>query len=398
MGDLDDNGEDGVQCAVCMGELLSQQVCFLRCGHVYHTSCCEQWFDQGKSECPLCKKPCRRDQLRNLDFEMAEVPMYALAELGKLRKMSTEERGRVRQEALASQEESRRAIAASKAERDVLKNRAIDHKRKRHELEAELDRTEAEKVDLHEELYALIKINSDLQASVDTQRQNEKLPFAPSSRDDSDVKEERKKLRLMRPEDRLLQLHQALLAARQLLNESTATTREREASLQTVERAIAELKSLETKLAQELRELKDQKQRRELAARALSRSATEDSLDNAAYRSRLSIPSPSTASASTEALSQSSHTSAKAQRTDSQVAVPQVQGNPQEKANLMRKGGQSKAPLRTALFTAAPAAPASSAGGKFGALFGPGARKPVPNVRPAVAVQQNSMRIRQSER
>ena len=43
------------QCVICLNDYESDdQVRRLRCGHVYHALCIEEWFEQS-SACPLCK-------------------------------------------------------------------------------------------------------------------------------------------------------------------------------------------------------------------------------------------------------------------------------------------------------------------------------------------------------
>ena len=58
-----------VNCSTCL-ELLnpSDELSSVPCGHVFHTSCINQWLDTGKSNCPQCRTKCRASQLRRIYF------------------------------------------------------------------------------------------------------------------------------------------------------------------------------------------------------------------------------------------------------------------------------------------------------------------------------------------
>lgn len=45
------------QCPVCMEDIMKNRgTRTLTCGHTFHNSCLEQWKEQGKNTCPMCRK------------------------------------------------------------------------------------------------------------------------------------------------------------------------------------------------------------------------------------------------------------------------------------------------------------------------------------------------------
>ncbi len=44
-------------CAICLNEVKSTRTNPpIRCGHVFHSHCLQEWKDQGKNSCPICRK------------------------------------------------------------------------------------------------------------------------------------------------------------------------------------------------------------------------------------------------------------------------------------------------------------------------------------------------------
>jgi len=44
-------------CAICLSEVKSTRTNPpIRCGHVFHSHCLQEWKDQGKNSCPICRK------------------------------------------------------------------------------------------------------------------------------------------------------------------------------------------------------------------------------------------------------------------------------------------------------------------------------------------------------
>lgn len=44
-------------CAICLGEVRSTRSNPpIRCGHIFHSHCLQEWKNQGKNTCPTCRK------------------------------------------------------------------------------------------------------------------------------------------------------------------------------------------------------------------------------------------------------------------------------------------------------------------------------------------------------
>ena len=44
-------------CAICLNEVRCARVNpALRCGHMFHSHCLQEWKNQGKNTCPTCRK------------------------------------------------------------------------------------------------------------------------------------------------------------------------------------------------------------------------------------------------------------------------------------------------------------------------------------------------------
>ena len=44
-------------CAICLNEVKStRNNPPIRCGHVFHSHCLEEWKSKGKNTCPICRK------------------------------------------------------------------------------------------------------------------------------------------------------------------------------------------------------------------------------------------------------------------------------------------------------------------------------------------------------
>ncbi|WOL08515.1 RING-H2 finger protein ATL60-like [Canna indica] len=69
--------EDGIDCAVCLSELVDGEEARLlpKCGHGFHLECIDMWF-HSHSTCPLCRSPvaAEPDADPNPDIEAAGTP------------------------------------------------------------------------------------------------------------------------------------------------------------------------------------------------------------------------------------------------------------------------------------------------------------------------------------
>ena len=44
-------------CAICLNEVKCTRTNpALRCGHMFHSHCLQEWKNQGKNTCPICRK------------------------------------------------------------------------------------------------------------------------------------------------------------------------------------------------------------------------------------------------------------------------------------------------------------------------------------------------------
>lgn len=42
-------------CSICIEKELEKQICKVKCGHVFHMECLNQWISMSKDTCPLCR-------------------------------------------------------------------------------------------------------------------------------------------------------------------------------------------------------------------------------------------------------------------------------------------------------------------------------------------------------
>eukprot|EP00927_Polykrikos_kofoidii_P040467 TRINITY_DN34585_c0_g1_i1.p1 TRINITY_DN34585_c0_g1~~TRINITY_DN34585_c0_g1_i1.p1 ORF type:complete len:463 (-),score=99.78 TRINITY_DN34585_c0_g1_i1:200-1588(-) len=276
MAENDDDVPEGAQCLICHDALLFQSACALKCGHIYHTACCHQWFEVGRGSCPQCKKVARTDDLRVLEFEMAEMTPQAIQDAQRLRAACAEDRQRIYETATAQLEEAEQAIVQVAEDLEEMQRATQDHKRARKELEKQARKDEEEIARLLREHEEKVKKCTEVQEFIDGElgRNTRKLPVPQAREADDDVREERRKLAKMRPQERLQQLHGALVAARRQDVESSALLRERETSLAQVEAELVVCRQQEAKLLREVRE------RREHAKRGVFASNAGDSERN----------------------------------------------------------------------------------------------------------------------
>lgn len=43
------------ECSICSGDMWNTDSVFTQCDHIYHETCINQWLEQWKSNCPLCR-------------------------------------------------------------------------------------------------------------------------------------------------------------------------------------------------------------------------------------------------------------------------------------------------------------------------------------------------------
>jgi hypothetical protein len=53
------------QCAICLNEVRSTRTNPpIRCGHMFHSHCIQEWKNKGKNTCPVCRKVFDVSQFR----------------------------------------------------------------------------------------------------------------------------------------------------------------------------------------------------------------------------------------------------------------------------------------------------------------------------------------------
>mmetsp|Transcript_25023 Transcript_25023/g.77847 ORF Transcript_25023/g.77847 Transcript_25023/m.77847 type:complete len:395 (-) Transcript_25023:91-1275(-) len=301
---MEDSAQDGALCLICHEGLLSQVPCALRCGHVYHSVCCHQWFEKGKGECPQCKSKSGRDELLLLDFEVARVQPRSLEEVRKLEAASAEERNQLREELALELEDMEGRSREARDQIESQREAAQECKQKRRELEGQAPALEVQLKQLRADLKQHTLNNANLSAQVDNQNNRQRQArgrHGSRSQDsineeDPDAKEERRKLRMMRPADRARQLHEAVVSARQQEAEVNKASRLREAASKELEDELNELRKLEARLRTDLRRMKEQEELSAEAAelgtdqRKASPAAPQPAGAPAAKRARQALP------------------------------------------------------------------------------------------------------------
>lgn len=244
------------QCSICIDNLFEHPVCALRCGHCYHASCFEEWRIKAKNECPQCKAKAD-GELRILKFATREdCDQTSLEDVRRLMNFSSAERVDMLQKLEEQVLEVSGQLDKARLDEAELWENARHRKQRRKDLEKELPVQEQEITDVQAELAKMQESVAQLQLHVDeeTQRQRVSLPV-PLARDgDTDLAEERRRLRGVRREERLKQLHEALVNALAQEQETLAEVRERAAESKRWEAESAEMRRKVAKLKQDLQE------------------------------------------------------------------------------------------------------------------------------------------------
>lgn len=55
-----------LECAICYENFIMRKPTSLSCGHVYCLECIDAHLESGKGNCPTCRKPCSKQDLRTL--------------------------------------------------------------------------------------------------------------------------------------------------------------------------------------------------------------------------------------------------------------------------------------------------------------------------------------------
>lgn len=57
-------------CAVCLEEINEAEECKNSCGHSFCKACIDNWLDQGKSQCPLCRQDIKYLETKHSNYRI----------------------------------------------------------------------------------------------------------------------------------------------------------------------------------------------------------------------------------------------------------------------------------------------------------------------------------------
>ena len=78
---IEDSGiapeEDSIQdierqsCIICLGDdISSENMCFTDCSHMFCKDCLDEWLDQGKKTCPMCRETIRYFKNEDIQYRV----------------------------------------------------------------------------------------------------------------------------------------------------------------------------------------------------------------------------------------------------------------------------------------------------------------------------------------
>lgn len=256
---LDLNEDDGgAQCPICLRPLLEQQACALRCGHIYHAECFGSWSAQKeRGECPQCKLVTNANELRMLAFEMDEVIDASLEEVLRIEAWTDEQRARWEEELAIECARAREELNNAESEADRCRSSAQDLKRQRLDVVVpETKEKEAALAPLSQQLnqrsFECTKLRQQLDAFSTCQQK--RLPIPQVQEGDEDYVEEKKKLRVTRPESRATLLHEALVHNRQLEENMRKQLNENVCAADNVDQELKKKRQQDSRLRRQLSE------------------------------------------------------------------------------------------------------------------------------------------------
>lgn len=255
---MDDQG--AAQCSICHDDFLSQEVCALKCGHVYHSECVRAWLTtktKSSGGCPQCKKPARANEIRVLHFQMGDVSSETLGEVLRFESASEAERERYEAEFLAEHKAAKEELLRVEGEIEEVQRSALASKKMRHEAlgpeVAEKDaQLHAARKELEERTVECMQMQVELDEA--TSYQQRRLPIPPVREEDPDVHEERKRLRIIQASDRALQLHKSIVSSRQMLEETRKLKMDRLSEGEAMEDEVKRRRQLDSRLRRRLSE------------------------------------------------------------------------------------------------------------------------------------------------
>lgn len=267
------------QCSICIDSLFDHPVCALPCGHCYHGSCFEEWRVKAKNECPQCKANAGTG-LRILQFTVKpDCDQTSLEDVRRLVDCSPTDRANRLLELEAQLVEVSGQLEKARQDEAELWDNARHSKQRRKDLQLEMPVQDKEIIEVQAELTHLMESVAKLQLHVDeeTQKQRESLPVPLAREGDDDLAEERRRLRGVRREERLKQLHEALVNALNQEQETLAEQRGRAAERRRWEAESDELRRKASKLKQDLQERRAQ-EAKQVSARRVRKQVSQASI------------------------------------------------------------------------------------------------------------------------
>ena len=74
---IEDSIEDPIQdierqsCIICLGDdISSEDMCFTDCSHMFCKDCLDEWLDQGKKTCPMCRETIRYFKNEDIQYRV----------------------------------------------------------------------------------------------------------------------------------------------------------------------------------------------------------------------------------------------------------------------------------------------------------------------------------------
>lgn len=311
--------DGGAECMICLHPLVdleAQEVCALRCGHVYHGECFQTWLTTNRrGECPQCKQLCPPNQLRMLHFEIAEVPFTSLDEVLRIEAMSAEQQRLLENTWVDEAHEAGRELRSAKEELAELQICAREKKRLR--LEVVLPEIVQQEAFIKEVLEQLSTRNmecSEMQTELDamSMSQQRRMPIKDIREGDADLAEEKRVLRNVRPSDRVRQLHEDLVMKRHHADELRQVGYERKREADVVDLELKKMQQdsrLRRRLSTRQEELLLERQQ---SHSSLASSSSAAPAPAATPPSRLAEPREAGGASSTAAVSGSSRGAAAA--------------------------------------------------------------------------------------
>ena len=72
--DIESNMSNELMCSICLNEKIEdQQLCNTNCNHKYCKDCLNDWFNQGKNTCPMCRTQLKSYMNQNQETKLITI-------------------------------------------------------------------------------------------------------------------------------------------------------------------------------------------------------------------------------------------------------------------------------------------------------------------------------------